>query len=128
MSHARHLGGLRFRCVSFLGAVFIAVAGATIPASAGEVRKVVSPGGITAWLAEDHASPLLSLRLAFIGGSAAEPAGQAGISRVLARLLLEGSRDINFKQSRTARGAARGLSVGSRCAIRKHRFLDRTPL
>src|SRR6185503_1208922 len=62
-----------------------------------DVRKVISPGGITAWLAEDHTSPLLSLRLAFVGGSAAEPVGKAGISRVLARLLLEGSRDTNFK-------------------------------
>lgn len=112
MSHARPRGGLRFRCVSFLGIVFIAVAHATIAASAGEVRKVVSPGGITAWLAEDHASPLLSLRLAFIGGSAAEPAGQAGISRVLARLLLEGSRDTDFKVRAQRAGLRAGFQSG----------------
>jgi hypothetical protein len=37
------------------------------PLSAGavEVKRVVSPGGIEAWLVEDHSNPIISLDLAF---------------------------------------------------------------
>ena len=62
-------------------------------ARAAEPREIVSAGGIKAWLAGDHASPLLALRFAFLGGSGTEPDGQAGITRLLARMLVEGGGD-----------------------------------
>ena len=71
-----------------------------------------STGGITAWLAEDQASPLLSLRFAFIGGSTAEPLRQGGVSRVLARLLLEGSDEPDFKMRVQRAGLRIGFQSG----------------
>ena len=82
------------------------------PALASGIQRVTSTGGITAWLAEDHASPLLSLRFAFIGGSAAEPLRQGGVSRVLARLLLEGSDEPDFKMRVQRAGLRIGFQSG----------------
>ncbi|SMF71916.1 zinc protease [Tistlia consotensis] len=62
-----------------------------LPARAVEVQRVVSPGGITAWLVQDDSNPMLSLELAFRGGAAADPADKAGLSRFVAYLLDEGA-------------------------------------
>lgn len=65
------------------------------PASAVEVQRVVSPGGIEAWLVEDHTLPLLSISLAFEGGSATDPAGKAGVANMVSGLLDEGAGDLD---------------------------------
>lgn len=59
-------------------------------ASALTIEALETPGGVTAWLAEDHHSPVVALRFAFLGGSAGEEREKAGITRVLARLLARG--------------------------------------
>ena len=48
-----------------LAAVFFAA-----PAFAITVREVKSPGGITAYLAEDHTTPIIAITFGFKGGSA----------------------------------------------------------
>ena len=40
-------------------------------------ERVVSIGGIEAWLIRDHRNPIISLRFAFRGGAALDPAGKA---------------------------------------------------
>ena len=40
--------------------------------------QVVEAGGITAWLVEDHAVPVVSLAWSWTGGAALDPAGQEG--------------------------------------------------
>ncbi len=63
-----------------------------LPASrAARVRKVLSPGGIEAWLVEDYAVPLIALEFALIGGAAQEPKGKPGVATLLAGLLDEGA-------------------------------------
>lgn len=62
-------------------------------AHATEVKEVVSPGGITAWLVEDHINPIISIRFAFRGGAALDPAGKEGLARFAAALLDEGAAD-----------------------------------
>ena len=57
------------------------------PARAIEVERVVSPGGIEAWLVEDHSNPIISLDLAFTGGAALDPAGKEGLAYLLSGLL-----------------------------------------
>jgi zinc protease len=64
---------------------------ASLPAQAVEVQRVVSPGGIEAWLVEDHGNPILSLDLAFRGGSALDPAGKEGLANLASGLLDEGA-------------------------------------
>ena len=68
----------------FFGALILACLLAPL-AEAGGIERVVSPGGIEAWLIEDHSNPLISLTLGFQGGgSATDPKGQQGLSRLAA--------------------------------------------
>jgi zinc protease len=58
---------------------------------ASTVQKVISKGGIEAWLVEDYAVPLLALEFAFKGGAAQDPIGKPGVGMLLAGLLDEGA-------------------------------------
>lgn len=64
-------------------------------ARAFEVERVVSPGGIEAWLVADDSVPILSLSLAFRGGSSADPAGKEGVAQFVAAMLNEGAGDLD---------------------------------
>ncbi|MEM7224414.1 MAG: pitrilysin family protein [Pseudomonadota bacterium] len=66
-----------------------------LPARAVDVQRVVSPGGIEAWLVEDHSNPIISLDLAFVGGSALDPAGKEGLANMVSALLDEGAGEID---------------------------------
>ncbi|HEU4380322.1 MAG TPA: pitrilysin family protein [Hyphomicrobiaceae bacterium] len=63
-----------------------------------KIQEVKSPGGITAWLVEEHSVPLIALRYAFDGGNAQDPAGKEGLANFLASMLDEGAGDLNAKQ------------------------------
>jgi zinc protease len=57
-----------------------------------DVERVVSPGGIEAWLVENHANPILSMTLAFRGGSAVlDTATRSGTTELLSGLMNEGA-------------------------------------
>jgi zinc protease len=65
-----------------------------VPAAASaavKIERVVSPGGIEAWLVEDHSMPLIAISLAFRGGSAADPADKGGLAELVSGLLDEGA-------------------------------------
>jgi zinc protease len=62
-----------------------------------KVQRVVSPGGIEAWLIEDHSDPLISLSIGFHGGSALDPAGKEGLAYLASGLLDEGAGDLDSK-------------------------------
>ncbi|HEY8066380.1 MAG TPA: pitrilysin family protein [Methylosinus sp.] len=55
------------------------------------IQRVVTPGGIEAWLVESYAVPLVALEFAMRGGAAQDPAGKAGLATLLAGLLDEGA-------------------------------------
>ncbi|HWK37460.1 MAG TPA: hypothetical protein VNR88_00945, partial [Hyphomicrobium sp.] len=63
------------------------------PASAMKIQTVKSPGGIEAWLVEEHAVPMMAMRFAFDGGSSQDPDGQEGVSNFLTAMLDEGAGD-----------------------------------
>src|SRR5258708_22784188 len=63
---------------------------APLPAAAMTIDRVVSPGGIEAWLVQDHSLPAVSLEFTWRGGAAYDPAGKEGLARLLARMLVEG--------------------------------------
>ncbi len=69
----------------------LAFAGA---ARAFTIQEVTSPGGIKAWLVEEHAIPLLAVEFSFRGGSAYDPTGQEGVSEFLTGMLDEGAGDM----------------------------------
>jgi zinc protease len=62
---------------------------------ASKIQLVTSPGGITAWLVEEHTVPLIALEFAFRGGAAQDEPGKAGTATLLAGLLDEGAGDLD---------------------------------
>lgn len=67
-------------------------------AEAMKIQQIKTPGGITAWLVEEHSVPLIAMRFAFEGGSAQDPAGKEGLANFLAGMLDEGAGELNAKQ------------------------------
>jgi zinc protease len=63
-------------------------------ASALPVERVVSPGGIVAWLVEDHSNPVISLGAGFAGGAAVDPEGKSGLAQMVSGLLSEGAGEL----------------------------------
>lgn len=61
------------------------------PAPAMTIERVLSPGGIEAWLVEDHSLPVVALSLAFRGGAALDPADRSGLATMVSGLLDEGA-------------------------------------
>jgi zinc protease len=65
-----------------------------VPAFAVTVERVTSPGGIEAWLVEDHTVPVVSLEFMFRAGAAIDPDDKEGLSRLAASLLDEAAGDL----------------------------------
>lgn len=87
-----------FNCL--LAAVFVAVCLAA-PASATEVQRVISPGGIEAWLVEEHNIPILSLRASWRGGAAFDKAGREGTANMVSATIDEGAGDYDSQAFQT---------------------------
>lgn len=69
---------------------------ATVPKSrASMVQTITSPGGISAWLVEDYAVPLVAVEFAFKGGAAQDRADRAGTAAMLSAMLDEGAGDLD---------------------------------
>lgn len=64
----------------------------TGPASAGmNIQAVTSERGVTAWLVEDYAVPIVAIRFAFTGGTAQDPQGKEGLVNLMTGLFDEGA-------------------------------------
>lgn len=59
------------------------------------IQQVKSPGGITAWLVEEHSVPLIAIRFAFEGGSAQDLVGKDGTAHFLTTMLDEGAGELD---------------------------------
>jgi zinc protease len=90
-----------------VAAILLAVL-AVSPARAIEVQRVVSPGGIEAWLVEDHTNPIIALNLAFRGGNALDPTGKEGLANMVSGLLDEGAGEYD---SQAFQGRLEDLAV-----------------
>lgn len=95
-----------------------AVAGllALLPAVAGaiEIKEITTPLGIKAWLVEDKSTPVVALSFSFSGGTATDPAGQAGITDLMAGLLTDGAGPMNaqaFRQRQEDAAASLGFNA-----------------
>jgi len=84
------------RLPSALAAVAcVALALSVEPAAATHIERVVSPGGIEAWLVHEPSVPLVAMEFAFAGGSSQDPADKPGVANLTAGLLDEGAGDLN---------------------------------
>jgi len=64
-------------------------------AGATTIERVVSPGGIEAWLVHERAVPLIAVDFAFVGGAVQDPPGKAGTAALTASLLDAGAGDLD---------------------------------
>jgi zinc protease len=65
------------------------------PAAATTIERVVSPGGIEAWLVRQPSVPLVALDFAMVGGANEDPADKAGLAHMVASLIDEGAGDLD---------------------------------
>jgi zinc protease len=70
----------------------------TRPAQAMNIQSVKSPGGIEAWLVEEHGVPLMALRFAFEGGNSQDPAGKDGVANFITAMMDEGAGDMKSEE------------------------------
>ncbi len=63
-----------------------------------DVQVLKSPGGISAWLVEDHTVPVISLNFSFEGGLAFDPDDKPGVGRLVSILLDEGAGDLKSQE------------------------------
>ncbi len=64
-------------------------------AAAVAIKEVTSPGGIKAWLVEQHSIPLIAMSYEFAGGVSADPAGKGGLAYLTSGLMNEGAGDMD---------------------------------
>jgi zinc protease len=67
------------------------------PASATTIERVVSPGGIEAWLVREPAVPMIAVDFAFAGGAIQDAPGKAGTANLVASLLDDGVGEFDSK-------------------------------
>ena len=80
--------------------IILAALIATGAVQAVEVQRVISPGGIEAWLVEDHSNPLISIDIMMNGGAALDPEDKQGVARLTATTIDEGAGDLDSQAFR----------------------------
>lgn len=71
-----------------------------LPVQAMQIERVVSPGGIEAWLVREEAVPVIVMNVAWRGGSASDPADRIGLANMVSGLLDEGAGDLDARAYR----------------------------
>ena len=88
---------------------------AALPARAIDIQQVTSPGGIPAWLVEDHSIPFVALNIAFRGGASVDAPGKRGAVNLMTALLEEGAgeRDATaYAEALESLGATTSFDAG----------------
>ncbi len=62
-----------------------------------EIKEVKSPGGMTAWLVEDHSIPFTALELRFRGGTSLDDPEKRGAVYLMSGLIEEGAGDLDAR-------------------------------
>jgi zinc protease len=79
------------RLLPLIGALACLVLCLPAPAGAVDIKPVTTPMGLKAWLVQDKSAPVVALAFSFAGGTASDPAGQAGVTNLMATLLTDGA-------------------------------------
>ena len=90
---------LRHMARAFVGLSLLA-----LPATAEiNIQTVTSPGGITAWLVEEHGIPFTALNIRFQGGTSLDRPGKRGAVNLMTALIEEGAGDLDSQGFANAR-------------------------
>jgi zinc protease len=91
-----------------------------------DIQEVTSPGGITAWLVEDHEIPFTAMEIVFEGGTSLDLPSKRGAINLMAATLEEGAGKMDaqaFAEARDALAARFGFSAGKDSVSISARFL-----
>jgi len=61
------------------------------------IKEMTTPGGLDAWLVEEHSIPFVALELRFRGGTSLDPQGKEGVTNLMVGLLEEGAGDMDAR-------------------------------
>ncbi|MFT4794581.1 MAG: zinc protease [Paracoccaceae bacterium] len=62
--------------------------------AAAQIQQIETPGGLKAWLVEEHAIPMVAIEIIFPGGAGRDAEGVAGSSYFLSAMLDEGAGEL----------------------------------
>ncbi|MCU0789871.1 MAG: insulinase family protein [Nitratireductor sp.] len=79
-----------------LAALFLVIV-TQLPALAFQIQEVTSPQGLKAWLVEDYTVPIVTVAVAFQGGSVQDPEGKEGLADLISTLFDEGAGDLDSR-------------------------------
>jgi zinc protease len=85
------------------------------PARGVPVHKLVSPGGVSAWVVSDSTVPMIVLSAYWKGGATSDPKGLDGVTSTFADMMTEGAGDLNseaFKERLEDLNMSLGFSAG----------------
>lgn len=106
---------------------FTAILLAALPARAAtDIQEVTSPGGITAWLVEEHSIPFTALEIRFKGGASLDAPGKRGAINLMTALLEEGAGELDsqaYSQAREALATSISFDVYNDALTISSRFL-----
>ncbi|MCF7699285.1 M16 family metallopeptidase [Loktanella sp. M215] len=80
-----------------------------------DIQQVTSPGGIKAWLVEDHNIPFTALEIRVRGGASLDLPGKRGATNLMMATLEEGAGDLDAQAFQTKRedlAASYGFDAG----------------
>lgn len=97
LGFVRRLARLDIAASLAIAALFLIVT-LSQPAHAMKIQTVKSPGGIEAWLVEEHSVPVLALKFAFTGGNSQDPAGKEGLANFITGMMDEGAGEFTSEQ------------------------------
>lgn len=120
------------RVIFALFAIVVAVNGVSAPAVAKDlkvetqagkfidIKEVRSPGGITAWLVEDHTVPVIAVEFGFLdAGGKQDPTDKQGLAQLASNMLDEGAGELD---SQGFQGELENLSVRLRFSAGRDHF------
>lgn len=76
-------------------AAFLLLLGSPSLVQGVEIQEIMSPGGINAWLVEDHTIPFTALEIEFAGGASLEDTDKYGSAYFLTGMFEEGAGDLD---------------------------------
>ncbi len=86
-------------------AVLAALSLTTTANAAVEIQDVKSPGGITAWLVEEHQIPFVALEIRLKGGASLDAPGKRGAINLMTGLIEEGAGEMSAQDFAAAQEA-----------------------
>lgn len=92
---------VRFLCLlpilALTGLLMTSTHVSAAPEGSGRIQIVKTPGGLTAWLVEEYAIPMIAMEASFTGGGSLDPKDRPGLANMTSWLMNEGAGDMDAR-------------------------------